>query len=457
MCKLICCLLILALMHSDPSPDLIRPISSDQFLPPISLWTTLGGLFLIGTVGVALILAGVTQYNVTVTASATVRPTGDVRLVQSTSEGIVKSILVKENQVVNQGDAIAYIDSTQLETKKSQILGTIHQNNLQLAQIVAQIKALKTQITAESNSIQRAIASAEADLSRNQRDYQDQQIATQTQVQEAEAALELAKEEMKRYQQLGNTGAIATLQIKEKEQAFKASLARLQRAKAGLNPSNATVAIASERIAQEKAKGESTLAILKKEQEELIRRHVEIQNQINTAQTEFKQVSTDLQKTIIRASDTGTILKLEIRNPGQVVRAGDAIAQISPNQAPLVVKARVVAADISKVRLCKAIQVKQCTEGRVIMRISAYPYPDYGTLNGAVRGITSDAITPQTNSNLASVPYYEVIIQPDQLNLSKSNQSYAIQSGMEVTAEIIAQQETVLTFMLRKARLLTDL
>ncbi|MDZ8050883.1 MAG: HlyD family secretion protein [Aulosira sp. ZfuVER01] len=444
-------------MHSDPSPDLIRPISSDQFLPPISLWTTLGGLFLIGTVGVALILAGVTQYNVTVTASATVRPTGDVRLVQSTSEGIVKSILVKENQVVNQGDAIAYIDSTQLETKKSQILGTIHQNNLQLAQIVAQIKALKTQITAESNSIQRAIASAEADLSRNQRDYQDQQIATQTQVQEAEAALELAKEEMKRYQQLGNTGAIATLQIKEKEQAFKASLARLQRAKAGLNPSNATVAIASERIAQEKAKGESTLAILKKEQEELIRRHVEIQNQINTAQTEFKQVSTDLQKTIIRASDTGTILKLEIRNPGQVVRAGDAIAQISPNQAPLVVKARVVAADISKVRLCKAIQVKQCTEGRVIMRISAYPYPDYGTLNGAVRGITSDAITPQTNSNLASVPYYEVIIQPDQLNLSKSNQSYAIQSGMEVTAEIIAQQETVLTFMLRKARLLTDL
>ncbi|OUL26072.1 HlyD family secretion protein [Nostoc sp. T09] len=444
-------------MHSEPSPDLIRPISSDQFLPPISLWTILGGFFLIGTMSAAVILAALTRYNVTVKALATVRPAGDVRLVQATSEGIVKSIVVKENQVVSQGDAIAYIDSSQLETKKSQIIHTIRQNNLQVLQIAAQIKALQTQITAESNSMQRAIASAQADLSRNQRDYQDQKITTQTQVQEAEASLELAREEMKRYQQLGNTGAIATLQIKEKEQTFKAAMARLERAKAGLNPSNATVAIATERIAQEKAKGESTFAILKKEKEELIRRQLEIQNQINTAQTEFKQVSTELQKTIIRASDTGTILKLEIRNAGQVVRSGDAIAQISPNQAPLLIKARVAAADISKVRICKATPVSQCTQGKVIMQFSAYPYPDYGTLNGAVRAITADAITPQVHNNLLDQPYYEVTIQPDRLYLIKGNQSYAIQAGMEVTADIVVQEETVLTFILRKARLLTDL
>ena len=46
-------------------------------------------------------------------------------------------------------------------------------------------------------------------------------------MQEAEAAAELAREGMNRYQQLGNTGAIAILQIKEKEQAFKAAVARL--------------------------------------------------------------------------------------------------------------------------------------------------------------------------------------------------------------------------------------
>lgn len=98
-------------------------------------------------------------------------------------------------------------------------------------------------------------------------------------MQEAEAALELARVELKQYQQLAFTGAIAQLQIEEKKQAFKAATARLERAKATLNPSAAPVAIATERISQEKARGESTLATLNKERDELIQRQVEIQNQ----------------------------------------------------------------------------------------------------------------------------------------------------------------------------------
>jgi|GEM_PF-5545765 hypothetical protein len=51
---------------------------------------------------------------------------------------------------------------------------------------------------------------------------------------------------MKQYQQMGNRGAIAILQIKETRQAFKAAVARVEQAKAGLNPSDANVAIAQE-------------------------------------------------------------------------------------------------------------------------------------------------------------------------------------------------------------------
>ena len=444
-------------MYNDPHPDLLRPIRSDQFLPQISLWTTLGGLLLVGTVGATIALAAITQYNVTVKAPAKIRPSGDVRLVQAAEEGTVKKILVRENQQVKRGEAIAIIENSQLATKKRQIIGNIKDNKLQLGQITAQLNVLQTQITAESNLMHRAIASAQADLARNKRDYQDRQIKSQTQVQEAQAVLDLAKEELIRYQQLGKTGAISTLQIKEKEQNFQAAAARLEGFKAELNPIDANVAIATERIAQEKARGESTLANLNKELQELLRRRVEIQNQISAAQMELQQVSTELQKTIIRTSETGTILKLELRNSGQVVRVGDAIAQIAPNNGPLLVKAHIAAADISKVRLCQAVQVKECTEGKVIMRVSAYPYPDYGTLNGAVRSITSDTITSRNNSNTQSAPYYEVTIQPDRLNLIKGNQSYSIQAGMEVTVDIISKQETILTFILRKARLLTDL
>lgn len=446
-------------MLSESPPDFLRPVQSDEFLPPISRWTTLGGLFLVGTFGVAVALAAFTKYNVTVKAPATVRPSGELRIVQAATEGTVKSIQVKENMVVKQGDAIAMIDNSQLQTKKSQLQGNIQNNQLQLSNLAAQISALDTQRESEYSLMNRTIASAQADLSRNQRDYQDKQITTQAEVKEAEAALELARASMTQYQQLANTGAVAQLQIKEKEESFKAAQARLERAKAALNPTVASVTMANERIAQERARGESTLATLNKERESLLQRQTEIQNQLNRDARELQQTEIELNKTVIYAPESGTILKLDLRNSSQVVRSGEAIAQIAPNRAPLVVKARVAAQDISNVRLCQQAQVEVCKEGKVQLRISTYPYPDYGTLNGAVRAIAPDAITSQSNNASAGAvaPYYEVTIQPERPYLVKGEHHYPIQPGMEVTADIISKEETVLTFILRKARLLTDL
>lgn len=443
-------------MFNDLTPDLIRQVKRDDFLPDISLWTTLGGFFLVGTVGAVITLANLIKYNVTVKASAIVRPSGEVRLVQATTEGAIKTIQVKDDQMVKKGDVIATIDDSQLQIKKSQLQGNIQQSQLQQRQIDAQLKALQTQVTAETNSTQRSIASAQADKSRNQRDYQDRQITAKTEVQEAEAALDLAKEELKRYQQLGNTGAIATLQIKEKEQVFKAAFARFQRTKAGLNPSGANVVIAQERIAQEQARGESTLATLNKEKQELIRHQIEIKNQVSNFQKELKQVQNELQKSTIRTTESGTILKLELRNSGQVVRSGDAIAQISPVNAPLIIKARVAAQDIAKVKVCKAKKASDCGQGKVQLRVSAYPYPDYGVIIGSVRAISTDVMTPQTNLDNLVAPYYEVTIQSQEFFLQKNNQYYFIKAGMEIDADIVFREETVLTFILKKARLLTD-
>lgn len=444
-------------MLSDPNPDFLHPVQSDEFLPPISRWTTLGGLFLVGTVGAAVTLASVIQYNVTVKAAATVRPFGELRIVQAVTEGTVKRILVKENQVVKKGEEIVTIDDSRLQTQKSQLQGNIQQSQLQLTQIAAQISALDSQRDSESSLLKRTIASAQADLNLNQREYKDRQITTVTEVQEAEAVLELAKEELKRYQQLGKTGAIAQLQIKEKEQAFKAALARLEGFKATLNPSDAPVAIATERIAQERARGSATLATLNKEREQLQSTQIEIQNQLNRDRQELQQIGIDLSRTVILAPADGTILKLDLRNPGQVVRPGESIAQIAPSHALMVVKARVAAQDISKVKVCKQEVVSDCQEGKVQLRFSAYPYPDYGTLQGAVRAIAPDAITPQTSDASSAAPFYEVTIQPERAYFVKSDHQYPIQPGMEVTADIISRVETVITFILRKARLLTDL
>ncbi|MBD2778092.1 HlyD family secretion protein [Iningainema tapete] len=437
-------------MVSDSQESFLPPAKSEEFLPSISSWTTIGGLFLVGTVCVAFTVAAITKYNVTVRAPATVRPVGELRVVQAAVEGKILRIEVKENQVVKQGEAIALIDDSRQQTLKSQLQSKLELSRQQLGQIDAQLKSLESQRESETDLIKRTIASAQADLSGNQRSYQQQQVVTQTEVTEAAAALELARVQLQQYQQLNNTGAIAQLQIKEKEQAFKAAQAKLERAKAALNPSAASVKIAIERIAQEKARGETTLARLNKQRDELIQRRVEINNQLSRDQKELQQINSELNKSVIKAPVTGTLLTLNLRNPSQIVRAGETIAQIAPNNAPLYIKARVAAADIGKVGVCQK-QVNKCEQGKVLLRISAYPYPEYGVLKGAVRVITADTITS------AAASYYEVTIQPERTYLTKGANWYHLQPGMEVTADIIAREETVLTYILRKARLLTDL
>jgi HlyD family secretion protein len=158
--------------------DLLHPVSSDEFLPPISRWTRLGGSFLLGTVGGTIALATLIKYNVIVKAPGAVRPAGETRVVQSAHAGTVERIFVKENQVVQAGEAIAQLNESQFQTQKNQLTNSIQTQQQELQQLTAQIGELERQIAAETQLTDRTLAADQAELRRNQRDYQDQTIKT---------------------------------------------------------------------------------------------------------------------------------------------------------------------------------------------------------------------------------------------------------------------------------------
>ncbi|MBD2452214.1 HlyD family efflux transporter periplasmic adaptor subunit [Nostoc sp. FACHB-152] len=438
-----------------------------DFLPPLGSWTTLGGAIALVTVTIAVAVASVTKYKITVQAQATVRPAGELRLVQAATEGPVKQIFVKENQVVKKGVAIATIDDSRLQTKKSQLQSSIGQIKLQLIQIKAQIDALENQIIAETDRSQRAVAAAQAQLRSRRREYQDKQITTVSDVQEASAsvkaaaaALKAAQTKRNRYEGVAKVGALsqdqfeeAQLAVRQQEQALSAAKAKLQSLQAALNPSNAEMAIAQEQIAQEKATGAANIAAFNKERNTLIRQQIEIQQQLEHDTREFQQVNIELKSTIISATADGVISKLNLRNPGQTLRPGEEIAQIVPTSAPLVIKAVVGTEDKNKLKPGQNVQ----------MRVGACPYPDYGTLKGTVKTISPDAFFPQANNSngvATTTPkgaaFYEVMIEPQSLSLGKGKKQCSVQMGMEGKADIISKQETVLQLFLRKARLIVD-
>ncbi|MEA5576395.1 HlyD family secretion protein [Anabaena sp. UHCC 0451] len=456
---------------------LVSLVEDDNFLPPISRWTSLTGIFLISTVASAITLSSWIKYNVTVKAAATVRPMGEIRVVQPEIEGTIKSILVKTNQVVKTGDIIATLDTEQLMIKKSQLQVNIEQSNLQLFQIDAQIRILDSQILAEKKVIETIVATAKADLVRTQREYQERQINTQseflsaeaswqkakTDLQKAQADLDFAKIDSDRYEQLSQIGAIARrefeqkklvvqqiqLRIEAEQKSLEIAKIKIKSAKAAVNPTTATVIMAQERIAQETAQGKANIAILNKEKQALIERQVQLNSQINQTQKELEKLENQIKKSIITATSNGIILTLNLRNTGQVVRASESIAEIVPNHASLFIKAIIPTAEIKKVAVGQKVQ----------LRVDACPYPDYGTLKGVVKTISPDVMRTQNNTQgiATSSSYFEATIQPEKLQFGSRNLQCHIQPGMEVKADIISREETALKFILRKARLITDL
>ncbi|QMS89932.1 HlyD family efflux transporter periplasmic adaptor subunit [Nostoc edaphicum CCNP1411] len=483
------------------NPDQLHLVEVNEFLPHLGKWTNFGGGILLTIFVAGVSLTSVLNYNVTVKVPASIRPVGEQRIVQSAMNGIIQKIDVQENQVVTKGQAIAYVDDSQLQTQKSQLESSIQQSQLQLNQIDAQLGEMNVQIAAQTNLINRTIMAAQAEFGGIQRNYQDQQIkatADMTKaesaltlakvqkerllrekvliatVQEAEAALKLTRLQRERLQPIVASGAVPRNLFEEKEQAVKSAEAKLEEAKASaknlmeekeyafkvaqtdlekartaINPSNAVVTVASERIKQEQAKGEATLAALNKERETLLQQRLELQKQLDRSGQELQQVKTDLNKSVIRSPIAGTLLQLHLRNPGQVVQPSEAIAQIAPLKAPLLIKTRVQAQDIDKVKAGQKVQ----------MQVSACPYPDYGTLQGIVETVAPDALPTLKNNvdqNVAQVLAYQVTIQPQKPYLGRGDRQCHLKSGMEGRADIISRQETVLHFILRKARLITD-
>ena len=446
-------------------------VREDEFLPPIGRWTRFGGLFIVAVVALAIPVASVTKYKETIKTQASVRPDGELRLVQAATEGQVTRVAVKDNQTVQKGDVIAAIDDSRLQTQKSQLQDSVKQSQLQLAQINAQVKALNSQISAESDRIGSSVAAAKSELARIQREYQDKQITSRSEVRETKSELEAsvaasnaAQAKLKRYQSADEEGAISQDQLQEVElaaqqqqQTVKAAKAKLTSTQTALNPSYAEVASATSQIAEATATGAASLATLNKEKQALIQQKIELKQQSDKDTKELQQINTDLKQTIITAPTDGIVSQLNLRNPGQTVGPGEEIAQIAPSNAKLVAIASIPAKSIGKLEPGQTAQ----------MRVSACPYTDYGTLKGTVAAIPPDAVVPQSDNNASAAnttatqqtgaSFYEVAIKPDKTILGTENERCAIQLGMEGQADIITKEETVLQFLLRKARLTTNL
>ena len=419
------------------TPDSIPTVTPEEFLPPVSGWLTGGGIALLTVLGGATVLAALLPYPVTIKAAATVRPDGDLRLVEATLAGTVAEIRVKANDRVNQGAVLAVLRDDALATKQQELGSDLQAITAQLTQGQRRMLALQAQIGAEKEATARSLAAASHRLEDLERSYQDHQATTRSDLRAAQARVGLAQEELKRYNDLAARGALGELQVQEKQAALDTALATLDRTQALVNPSDASLTQTRQEIAQIQARGRATLAELDQKQTQLAQDQSDLQRQRQVIEQRLGQIDRDLARLTLRAPVTGVIQDLALRNPGQVLSAGEVVAHLAPAQAPLLVKALVNQNDISQIKPGQG----------VTLRIDSCVYTDFGTLPGVITAIAPDV------QGTGQGARYGVSIHPQTTTLYNGDRPCALQAGMEGQAHIPLRAETILSFWWRKLRL----
>ena len=159
----------------------------------------------------------------------------------------------------------------------------------------------------------------------------------------------------------------------------------------------------------------------------------QLQAKISEATHSLNIAKTKLQDKHLRAPIRGTVLSLNLKNEGEVVEPGQTLAEIAPDNVPLVVSAVLPNQEAGFVKPGMPVQVK----------LDAYPYQDYGIIPGQVTQISADS---ETDEQLGEIYRLEVKLEQD--GISKNQQVIPFKAGQTVSADIIIRNRRIIDVLL---------
>jgi hemolysin D len=359
---------------------------------------------------------------------------GDVFQVHSVELGKVTNLLVKEGQQVTKGQVIAELDG-QIDqgevTRLVQVLAGDRQQLTQMQGLLSRLNSVAVNqvdiTTADTQAQAAAIAESEA-----------KGAALRATLQEQQGDAAAYEDRLKRLQPLVAEGVIAQERLFEAEQAWRDRLSAVTRTQGELAQVTAEGDRLRSQLNLKQSQGSNTLLEsaqqanqLQVEMTQLRAKITETESLISTAQVKRNQ-------RVLVASVDGIVSTLNVRNPGEVVQPGQTVAEISAENAPLMLKATIPNQEAGFIRVGLPVQVK----------FDAYPYQEYGVVPGKVAEISADAKPANTQPGTPGEPIYEVYIALERNQISANQQVIPFKSGQVASADIVIRRRRIIDLLL---------
>lgn len=430
----------------NPPDQPTQPAASGQ--PPsdagraarIGLWT-LGLGF-----GAFLLWAALAPLDEGVPSPAAVSIDTKRKAVQHLSGGIVKQMLVKEGQLVQEGQILVQLDEAvaraNYESVRQRYLGLRAMQGRLLAEqagargiafhpdlkAAASDPLIQSQIVTQQQLFQSRQAALRAELEGIEESVRGQQAMLQAYegvLVNRRSQLSLLQEELKHTRELVAEGYAPRNRQLELERSVADAQASI-------------TDLIGNSIRAQRAIGELRQRALGRQQE--YRKEVETQltdatREVQSDAEKLTAVKADLERTEIKSPASGQVVGLAIQTVGGVVQPGQKLMDVVPADEPLLLEARIPPHLIDKLRAGLPTDV----------RFSAFAHSPQLVVAGEVQSVSSDLLTEQQGGTVVSYYLARVRVTPEGM---KALGKHQLQPGMPAEVIIRTGERSLLTYLL---------
>lgn len=386
----------------------------------------------------AIVWAALAQIDEITRGDGRVIPSRQLQVIQSFDGGIVTDILVREGQVVDEGQLLLRIDETRatsgvresaaqafaLTARQARLRslaeGTAfnppqaRQDSLEEIGIVQEEKRLYENRLEQMNAL--------VSISRQQLAQRQEELSEVKAKRSAgERALDLLQQELDKTRPLLASGAVSEVDVLRLERD-------VNRAHGDVEQANAMQAKVQAAITEAQRKIEETELAFRNEAR---REMAEVLGKLNALGEGAVALVDKVDKAQVKSPVRGRVQRLMANTVGGVVQPGKDIVEIVPLDDNLVLEARVSPRDIAFIHPGQDATVK----------LTAYDFSIYGGLDATVENISPDTVVDEKGN-----AYYVVRVRTER---PAFNDKAPIIPGMTAEVDILTGKKSVLSYLLK--------
>lgn len=381
------------------------------------------------------------RLDVVVIADGRLVPRTQVRVIASPEGGVVREVHVAEGDAVLAGQLVARLDAIATESEARALRAELVRRTLQRRRVEAELagRALVRHEDDPDDAWSSAVAQFDANL-RAQRDAVLQESAAVDRLVQELAAASATERKLEHVLPIVRTAAERYAQLHA--EGYVSELARLERDRDRIEKDH-------DLAAQRHVVAGLTAALRQAERrldQVVSNRRRELEGERAQAEGEIVRIGEALARELhrgdrvdLRAPAAGTIKDLAARASGALLAPGAAFATLVPAGDGLAAEVLVRHEDAGMVHTGLPARVK----------LVAYPFQKYGTVDGQVVHVAPDAVEPGSAERGGSgMSGYRARIELDAGQLAAADANHALSSGMLASAEIRLGDRRVVEYVL---------